>query len=460
MSKPLKQVHLAAHFPGVNNTTVWSDPRAGSHIDFSSFVHLAQTAERAKFDFLFLAEGLRLREQNGLIYDLDVVGRPDTFTVLSALAAVTERLGLTGTINSTFNEPYEVARQFASLDHLSGGRAAWNVVTSWDAFTGENFRRGGFLAQEDRYSRAVQFLRTTWELFDSWHGDEIVADKDSGTFLRDPGAGAFAHHDAHFDIAGQFNVPRSPQGRPVIFQAGDSSDGREFAASSADAIFGRHATLEAGREFYSDVKGRLARYGRTADQLLILPAATYVLGETDAEAQELAHEVRLQQVSGQTAIKFLEQLWNRDLSGYDPDGPLPEIDPLVGEHTIARGRASVRMYRDPVATAKEWRDRATAEKLSIRQLIIEVTGRQSFVGAPSTVADSINSLVQADASDGFILVPHITPGGLDQFADTVVPLLQEKGVFRIDYEGVTLRDHLGLGEPAGGRRATVEAAAS
>ena len=175
--KPLKQIHLAAHFPGVNNTTVWSDPEAGSHIEFSSFAHFARTAERAKFDFLFLAEGLRLREQGGKIYDLDVVGRPDTFTVLTALAAVTEHLGLTGTINSTFNEPYEVARQFASLDHLSGGRAAWNVVTSWDAFTGENFRRGGFLPQDERYSRAKEFLATANELFDSWHGDEIVADQ-------------------------------------------------------------------------------------------------------------------------------------------------------------------------------------------------------------------------------------------------------------------------------------------
>jgi FMN-dependent oxidoreductase (nitrilotriacetate monooxygenase family) len=460
MSKPLKQVHLAAHFPGVNNTTVWSDPRAGSHINFSSFVHLAKTAERAKFDFLFLAEGLRLREQNGLIYDLDVVGRPDTFTVLAALAAVTDHLGLTGTINSTFNEPYEVARQFASLDHLSGGRAAWNVVTSWDAFTGENFRRGGFLAQDDRYSRAEQFLRTTWELFDSWHGDEIVADKASGTFLKRSDVGTFAHRDAHFDIVGQFNVPRSPQGRPVIFQAGDSNEGRDFAASSADAIFGRHATLEAGREFYADVKGRLARYGRSHDQLLILPAATYVLGDTDAEAQELAHEVRLQQVSGQTAIKFLEQLWNRDLSGYDPDGPLPEIDPIVGENTIARGRASVRMYRDPMATAQEWRERASAERLSIRELIIEVTGRQSFVGAPSSVAETINELVQADASDGFILVPHITPGGLDEFAETVVPLLQERGVFRTEYEGVTLRDNLGLTGAGRDRTSRVEAAAS
>ena len=156
VDRPRKQIHLAAHFPGVNNTTVWSDPRSGSHIEFDSFREFAQIAEAGKLDFIFLAEGLRLREQNDRIYDLDVVGRPDTFTVLAALAAVTEHLGLTGTINSTFNEPYEVARQFASLDHLSGGRAAWNVVTSWDAFTGENFRRGGFLPQEERYSRATR----------------------------------------------------------------------------------------------------------------------------------------------------------------------------------------------------------------------------------------------------------------------------------------------------------------
>ncbi|MEW1718204.1 NtaA/DmoA family FMN-dependent monooxygenase [Streptomyces sp. NPDC093109] len=450
MSKPLKQIHLAAHFPGVNNTTVWSDPEAGSHIEFSSFAHFARTAERAKFDFLFLAEGLRLREQGGKIYDLDVVGRPDTFTVLAALAAVTEHLGLTGTINSTFNEPYEVARQFASLDHLSGGRAAWNVVTSWDGFTGENFRRGGFLPKEERYSRAQEFLATANELFDSWHGDEIVADRETGTFLRDARAGAFVHQGRHFDIQGQFNVPRSPQGRPVIFQAGDSDEGREFAASSADAIFSRYATREEGRAFYTDVKGRLARYGRDHDQLLILPAASFVLGDTDAEAHELAHEIRRSQVSGATAIKHLEFVWNRDLSAYDPEGPLPDIDPDLGEHTIARGRAQVRMYRDPLATAREWRELAAANKWSIRDLVIETGNRQNFIGSPATVADTINDFVQADASDGFILVPHITPGGLDSFADRVVPLLQERGVYRTEYTGTTLRDHLGLAEPAPG----------
>ena len=444
MTRPVKQIHLAAHFPGVNNTTVWSDPRSGSHIDFRSFVHLAQTAERARFDFFFLAEGLRLREYNGLIHDLDVVGRPDTFTVLAALAAVTERLGLAGTINSTFNEPFEVARQFATLDHLSAGRAAWNVVTSWDAFTGENFRRGGFLPQEARYERAETFLRTATELFDSWRGDEIVADKASGVFLRDPHAGTFAHHDAHFDSEGRFSVPRSPQGRPVILQAGDSDGGREFAASSADAIFTGHNTLEAGQAFYADVKRRLAAYGRERDDLKILPAATFVLGDTDAEATELAREVSLAQNSGPTALRFLEQVWNRDLSGYDPDGPLPDVDPAEGENTVVRGRAGVRLFADRLATARDWRTRAEAEGLSIRELVVAVSGRQTFVGSPATVADQIDTLVQADAADGFILVPHLTPGGLDPFAHRVVPLLQERGVFRTQYTGTTLREHLGL----------------
>jgi FMN-dependent oxidoreductase (nitrilotriacetate monooxygenase family) len=462
-----KQIHLAAHFPGVNNTTVWSDPASGSHIEFDSFTRFAQTAERGKFDFMFLAEGLRLREQNGQIYDLDVVGRPDTFTILAALAAVTDRLGLTGTINSTFNEPYEVARQFASLDHLSGGRAAWNVVTSWDAFTGENFRRGGFLAQGERYERARTFLRTANELWDSWAGDEIVADKAGGVFLSAADAGSFKHGDRFFDIAGQFNVPRSPQGRPVIFQAGDSDEGRDFAAASADAIFTGHATLEAGQAFYADVKGRLARFGRTPDQLLILPAATFVLGDTDAEAAGLAREVRRAQVSPQTALRFIEQLWNTELADFDVDGPLPDFDPLVSDTLIAKGRASVRMFaKNPVALANDWRDRAAAGNLSAREVVIEVTGRQSFIGAPETIANAINDRVQADAADGYILVPHITPDGLAPFVDKVVPLLQERGVFRADYTGTTLRDHLGLaplgrpqpagrpGEPAATRAAS------
>jgi FMN-dependent oxidoreductase (nitrilotriacetate monooxygenase family) len=445
-----KQVHLAAHFPGVNNTTVWSDPAAGSHIEFSSFVKLAQTAERAKFDFFFLAEGLRLREQGGRIHDLDVVGRPDTFTVLAALAAVTERIGLSGTINSTFNEPFEVARQFASLDHLSAGRAAWNVVTSWDAFTGENFRRGGFLPEEDRYDRAREFLQTARELWDSWDEDGVVADPATGRFVADSSQGVFEHHGRQFDISGRFNVPPSPQRHPVIFQAGDSDAGREFAAADADCIFSRHGKLESGREFYRDVKRRLATYGRSPDDLKILPAATFVLGDTETDAAERADHIRRQQVSGPTAILFLEQVWNRDLSSYDPDGPLPDVEPDLDAPNISKGRAAA--VRDKAQTAAEWRALAEGKNLSIRELMIEVTSAPSFVGTPGQVAGQIVHAVDQGAADGFILVPHVTPSGLDKFADTVVPLLQEAGRFRHDYEGPTLRDHLGLGPARHSRR--------
>ena len=448
MTQRPRQIHLAAHFPGVNNTTVWSDPEAGSHIEFSSFEKLAATAERAKFDFFFLAEGLRLREQRGQIHDLDVVGRPDTFTVLAALAAVTEHIGLSGTINSTFNEPFEVARQLASLDHLSGGRAAWNVVTSWDSFTGENFRRGGFLARQDRYDRAREFLHTARELWDTWDAGAVVADRTTGTFFSDLGQGAFDHEGAQFNISGHFGVPRSPQGHPVIFQAGDSDTGREFAAADSDCIFTRHGTIRAGQRFYQDVKQRLDRYGRSHDELLILPAATFVLGETEDEAIERAHVVRRQQVSGPTAILFLEQVWNRDLSGYDPDGPLPDVEPDLGDQSIVQGRVSA--FDDRQRTAATWRSRAETENLSIRELMIEVTTPASFVGTPLQVATQIDTAVSERACDGFILVPHVTPGGLDAFADTVVPILQEWGRFRREYEGPTLRDHLDL-PPASSR---------
>ncbi|MEU8705809.1 NtaA/DmoA family FMN-dependent monooxygenase [Streptomyces sp. NPDC048565] len=425
----MKQMHLAAHFPGVNSTTVWADPRSRSQIDFTSFEHLARTAERGKFDFFFLAEGLRLREHNGLIHDLDVVGRPESLTVLNALAAVTDRLGLAATVNATFNEPYELARRLATLDHLSDGRAAWNVVTSSDAFTGENFRRGGYLDRADRYTRAAEFVATARELWDSWTPD--------GT------SRPFAHSGQHFDISGEFTVPRSPQGHPVVIQAGDSDEGREFAASAADVIFTRHGTLEAGRQFYADIKGRLAKYGRQPGDLKIMPGVTVVIGDTDAEAQENAAEIRHQQVSPQNAILALEQIWGRDLSSYDPDGPLPDIDPDPAS-TLVQGRVRV---ADPLAAAARWRALSEAKGLSIRQTAIESTARQSFIGSPATVAAELEKFVATDAADGFILVPHLTPGGLDGFVDRVVPLLQERGVFRSEYTGSTLRSHLGLPRP-------------
>ncbi|MFE2504254.1 NtaA/DmoA family FMN-dependent monooxygenase [Streptomyces rubiginosohelvolus] len=422
-------MHLAAHFPGVNNTTVWADPRSRSQIDFSSFEQLARTAERGKFDFFFLAEGLRLREHDGRIHDLDVVGRPESLTVLNALAAVTERLGLAATVNATFNEPYELARRIATLDHLSGGRAAWNVVTSSDAFTGENFRRGGYLDRADRYTRAAEFVATARELWDSWTPDGVSR--------------PFAHEGPQFTVSGEFTVPRSPQGHPVVIQAGDSSEGREFAASAADIIFTRHGTLEAGRDFYADVKGRLAAYGREADSLKIMPGVTVVVGDNDAEAQEKAAEIRRQQVSPQNAILAAEQIWGTDLSAYDPDGPLPDIDP-VPDSGITQGRVR---HGDPFAVVARWRALAEAKGLSLRGTVIETTTRQSFIGSPGTVAAELTAFVDQRAADGFILVPHLTPGGLDDVVDRVVPLLQESGAFRSEYTGSTLRSHLGLPEP-------------
>ncbi|PVC88903.1 NtaA/DmoA family FMN-dependent monooxygenase [Streptomyces sp. CS131] len=422
-------MHLAAHFPGVNNTTVWADPRSRSQIDFSSFEQLARTAERGKFDFFFLAEGLRLREHNGRIHDLDVVGRPESLTVLNALAAVTERLGLAATVNATFNEPYELARRLATLDHLSGGRAAWNVVTSSDAFTGENFRRGGYLDRAERYTRAAEFVATARELWDTWTPEGVSR--------------PFAHEGPQFTVSGEFTVPRSPQGHPVVIQAGDSSEGREFAASAADIIFTRHGTLEAGRDFYADVKGRLAAYGREADSLKIMPGVTVVVGDNDAEAQEKAAEIRRQQVSPQNAILAAEQIWGTDLSAYDPDGPLPDIDP-VPDSGITRGRVR---HGDPVSIVGRWRALAEAKGLSLRGTVIETTTRQSFIGSPRTVAAELTAFVDQRAADGFILVPHLTPGGLDDVVDRVVPLLQESGAFRSEYTGSTLRSHLGLPEP-------------
>lgn len=438
-----KRIHLGAHFPGVNNTTVWADPRSRSQIDFTSFEHLARTAEDAKFDFFFLAEGLRLREHKGQLHELDVVGRPDTLPVLSALAAVTERLGLVGTVNTTFNEPYELARQWATLDLLSAGRAAWNLVTSSDAFHGANFRRGGFLAHADRYRRAAEVVRVARRLWDSWDADAVAPDPVGGEFLRPGGVRPFVHTGPQFDVRGTFGTPHGPQGHPVLFQAGDSAEGRDFAARDADVVFTAHSTVEAGQAFYADVKGRLAAHGRRPEDLKILPAVTVVLGDTEDEARDRARHIREQQVSGPTAIAFLEQVWGRDLTAHDPDGPLPAEDPDPDNVSITRGR--VRHHRDPVALARQWREQAEANGWSIRELVIQVGDRGGFVGTPESVAARIDDAVQADACDGYILVPHLTPGGLDEFAARVVPLLQERGSFRADYTGPTLRDHLGLG---------------
>ncbi|AGT10859.1 LLM class flavin-dependent oxidoreductase [Paracoccus aminophilus] len=421
MSK--KQVILGAQFPGVNNFTVWSHPQAGSQIAIESFLHFAKTLERGKFDFMFLAEGLRLREQKGRIYENDVAGRPNTLAILAALAGVTEGLGFINTLSSTFNEPAILARELASFDYLSGGRVGWNVVTSPNDFTGANFRRGGFLPYADRYDRARGFVEAARELWAS-----PGQDYDLGPYGR-----------------GHFGLPKDHDYRPVIAQAGDSDAGRDFAASHADVIYSRHGTLAEGQAFYRDVKARVLKNGREAGALKILPGANVILGGTEDEARYNLRQIRLAQVSPRAAIALLEQTWNRDLSAYDAEGPLPEIEPDFEGDKLSQGRT--RQHDDARETVRQWRALAEAEGLSIRELVIRVTARQHFVGTPESVAREINDYVQKDASDGFVFAPHYTPGGFDDFVDQVIPILQDWGVFRRDYAEPTLRGNLGLRDP-------------
>ncbi|MFE7505409.1 NtaA/DmoA family FMN-dependent monooxygenase [Promicromonospora sp. NPDC057488] len=424
-----RRVHLGAHFPGVNATTIWSDPRSGSQIDPASFTYLARAAEAVFFDVFFLAEGLRLREHAGEIHDLDVVGRPDSLTQLAALAGVTEHIGLVATLNTTYNEPYELARQLASLDLVSHGRAGWNVVTSHDAFFGANFRRGGYLAHADRYARAEDFLATAVELWDAAATSETVT-----------------HRSRFFDVQARPATPRAPQGRPVVLQAGVSPEGRETAATYADAIFSPFAEPNAGRDFYADITARLAAHGRAEDDLKILPAATFALGDTHEEAVERSRHERRAQVSPATAVRYVETVWGRRFDGLDVDGELPPLSDVVEGVELTAGRATA--HRDSRAQAADLHERAQAGGLSVRDVVVEATTRGSqLVGTAAELAAEIDEHVQSRASDGFMLVPTITPTGLDEVFTDVVPLLQERGVFRTRYAGDTLRDTLGSRTP-------------
>ncbi|PPF19020.1 F420-dependent methylene-tetrahydromethanopterin reductase [Rathayibacter sp. AY1E8] len=446
MTRRPKQIVLAAYVGGVNEHTLWEHPDAGSQVDFSTFRRVAETAERGRFDYFFLAEGLALRERAGRPFDHDIAGRPDTLPLLAALAAVTEHIGLVGTLNATFNEPFELARQIATLDHLSGGRAGWNVVTSFDAFTGANFRRGGFLDRADRYARAEEAVRAVTTLWDTWTSDAVRADAPSGEFLADSSTGSFAVSSSQFDVSGRFTVPRSPQGRPVIVQAGVSPQGRDFAASSADVIFSPYHRGPEAHEFARDIAARVAAAGRPAGSVRILPSAAVVLGGTAAEAEERARWIRDQQLTPRTIQVLFEQVWNRDLSGFDVDGPVPDLEPDLEAPPLIEGRALI--HGDRAGTVRAWRALAQERDLTLRGLAETVFDRTEYVGTAEQVADRLDEFVQSGGGDGVVLGSHLHPGGLDEFVDRVVPLLQERGSLRTEYEGTTLRENLGLEIPA------------
>ncbi|MEV4510810.1 LLM class flavin-dependent oxidoreductase [Dactylosporangium sp. NPDC049525] len=420
----MTRLHLGVFFTGVGPNLLWTEPDFADHTHIDTFIHVVRTLERGLFDAFFLGEGLRVRENRGTVYDLDVAGRPDAITQLAALAAETTHIGLVATQNTTYNYPADLARRLAGLDAVSGGRAGWNIVTTDNAWTGENFRHGGWLPHERRYERATAFVETAKAL---WRNERVHLDTDLVTL----------------DATGA--VPPSPQGRPVLFQAGDSDGGRELAARHADVVFSANTDYDKAVAYAADLRARLARHGRSADSLRILPGASVVLGDTLDEARERARWITREQTTGPRAIAFLEQYWGKDLSGYDPDGPLPDIDPADGELDPSRGTIPIELRTGKLERIAGWRALAFDRGLSIRDLVIEVTPRHNtFIGTPGQIADEWTRYVRDRAVDGFNLLPQLLPGTVEDIVDRLVPELQERGVYRTAYEGTTLREHLEL----------------
>ena len=442
---PHAQVHLGVFLTGVGPQLIWADPSAAPHTAIETFVEVAQLLERGLFDAFFLGEGLRVRENRGRVFDLDVAGRPDAITQLSALAAVTERIGLVATQNTTYNFPADLARRLASLDLLSDGRAGWNIVTTDNAWTGANFRRGGWLEHERRYERATQFVESAKQLWASWAPDTVSDAPDAESWAR---PGSIATVTRETDLVGlraSATLPASRQGRPVLFQAGDSTGGRELAARHADVVFSANSEYHTAVAYAADLRARLAKHGRSADSLRILPGASVVLGDTPQEAKERAEWVRRERITGPRALAFFEQYWGTDLSAYDPDGPLPDIEPTEEELDPSRGTISIDRRTGKLELIRTWRELAEERGLSIRQLALEVSpGHSSFVGTPSQVADQWTHYVRTRAVDGFNITPHLVPSSLADIVDKLVPELQERGVYRTEYEGTTLREHLAL----------------
>ena len=420
-----------------HHVAAWRHPDvpADGGLDFRLYKRLAQIAEAAKFDAVFVADSVAAPTAE----IASRMARSDHFeplTLLSALAAVTERIGLVATVTTSYNEPYHVARKFASLDHLSGGRSGWNLVTSDAAAEALNFNRQEHFGHAERYARAREFHDVVTGLWDSSEDDAFTRDKASGQYYDPAKLHVLNHEGEHFRVQGPLNVARSPQGRPVIVQAGSSETGRELAAQTAEVVFTAQTSLAAARDFYSDLKGRLGTFGRTPDELKIMPGVFVVVGQSQSEAQE-KFEAFQELVEPQVGVALLSRmLGNFDLSAYPLDGPLPEL-PLTDS-----GQRS----RQLLLTELAGRENLTLAQLGRR--IAGGRGHYSLIGTPTQIADELQAWFEGGAADGFnVLVPHL-PGGLEDVANFVVPELQRRGLFRRDYSGSTLRDHLGLKRPA------------
>lgn len=435
-----KQMSLAAHFhPTGHHVAAWLHPR--STLDAGSnpahYLELARIAERGKFDLIFLADSLAIREG-----DLRAKGRWPQYTayfepltLLSAMSAVTTRVGLVSTASTSYTEPYNLARLFGSLDHLSAGRAGWNVVTTGNADSSRNFSRDQHFEHDDRYERANEFVDIVRGLWDSWEDDAFVMDRGSGRYFLPEKMHRLNHKGEFFSVRGPLNMRRPPQGHPVLFQAGTSDVGRETAARIADVVFVQEQSRERCQAIYADIKQRMAKHGRAPSDLLLMPGMAVIVGRTEQEAAE-QHRFLQSKIHPDVGLALIAAELHADFGDLDPDRPFP-VDRLPP----TGGRTTVKNIRDVIEANPN---------MTVRQLWERFSGARGSVqlsGTPRQIADELETWFNSNAADGFIIQPALLPGGLEDFVDLVVPELQRRGLYRQDYKGPMLRDHLGLRRP-------------
>ncbi|MFI9818053.1 LLM class flavin-dependent oxidoreductase [Saccharothrix variisporea] len=430
-----RQLHLNAFLMGVgHHEAAWRHPRTDPSAveDVRHYQRLAQIAERGAFDSVFLADGVQV------FGDVrhSAASRFEPLTLLSAVAQATSRIGLIATASTGFSEPYNLARAFASLDHISGGRAGWNIVTTAGDRAAQNFNRDANAEHAQRYRRAAEFVDVVTALWDSWEDDALVVDPASGVFADPAKVHEINHRGTFFQVRGPLNATRTPQGHPLLVQAGSSEDGKDFAARHAEAVFTAQQTFAEAVAFYRDLKGRLADHGRTPDQLVVLPGIVPVLGSTEQEARRLSDELD-DLIVPTRAVAQLTDLIGIDLTDHPLDERLPKLPPVT---RVNGAKSRFELVRDL----------AEREGLTLRQLLRRLgggRGHQVVVGTPESIADHVETWFRGQAADGFNVMPPLLPSGLEEFVDHVVPLLRRRGLFRTEYTGTTLREHYGLARP-------------
>jgi FMN-dependent oxidoreductase (nitrilotriacetate monooxygenase family) len=432
---PPVKLGLSMRYLGYH-AAAWRHPDAepGAASTFDHFRRVAQTAEAAKFDMVFLADGIGIRakdEPPGSLFRSAQNAELEPITLLSALAATTNRIGLVATASTTYNEPFHVARKYASLDHISGGRAGWNIVTSWSDAEARNFNRDRHLDYDERYERAAEFVDVVKGLWDSWDADAFLHDKASGIFYDPAKLHVLDHRGKHFKVRGPLSVARTPQGRPILVQAGASEQGLNIAAANADVVYSAPHDIDTAKAYYADLKRRLPAHGRRADELLIMPGLNPYVGRSRQEARD-KYELLNKLVDPLLGLSYLYGQMG-DLSGYPLDGPVPEP-------TDAQVRS---VARNLLALARR-------DNLTIRQLYTHVAagfGTRVVIGTAADIADEMEAWVSQGAADGFNICPAVLPPSLDDFVELVLPELRRRKMFREEYEGATLRQNLGLPPP-------------